>query len=112
MNTVKIPHLVLALLFLGISGSWLLTTAGLLELDHLPYVAPAVLVVAGVLGLVAMVLGARRRDPASGRLETRDERVEPDEQDLGSGYEPTAPLAVSTDPTQHPQHPDQTEDPR
>lgn len=58
---VKVGHLVLGLVLLGIAGIWALDAAGLAPWTASRYLAPAVLVVAGVAGLVVSLLSARRR---------------------------------------------------
>lgn len=65
---VKIPHLVLALLFLGGVAAWLLVATGRLEGPDLAYLAPGVLVVAGSFGLLVMALEARPRDRGRGKV--------------------------------------------
>lgn len=114
-RTVKVAHLVFGLLFLGVAGTWLLVMTGTLQTGHLAYVLPALLVAAGVLGLVAVATGARRRDRAHGTVEAparepdeptlRDEphpldahqqQDELDELDEPDDLEHTAPLTPTT----------------
>lgn len=87
--SVKVPHLVLGLVFLGVAATWLLLSTGVLQPDYLPYVGPAVLVGAGVLGLLAMLLGARRGPSPDHGTAHEDPALAPVEE---SGYEPTQPL--------------------
>lgn len=62
---VKVPHLVFGLLFLGLAGVWGLVEGGVITSDRLPILGPAVLITAGVLGLVASLANSRnRRVPA------------------------------------------------
>lgn len=68
----KIPHLVMALLFLGTAAVWALVVTGSLPPAALPYAFPGLLVVAGVIGLAAGVLGSRRRHDRSA-----DEKLDP-----------------------------------
>jgi hypothetical protein len=61
---VKIPHLVFGLLFLGLATIWVLGASGTLRDEELTILGPAVLVAAGVIGLVASLAGARNRSRA------------------------------------------------
>lgn len=74
-RTVKVPHLVMALLFGGIVALWALVASRSVGTDEVAFLAPGVLVAAGVLGLLASVLSGRNRrrrptayPPAAGRL--------------------------------------------
>ncbi len=60
-HSVKIPHLVFALLFLGAAGIWALVVTEVITEDRLPIVAPAVLIVAGVIGLAVSLASTRNR---------------------------------------------------
>ena len=60
-TSLKVPHLVFGLLFLGLTGIWALGHSGLIEGEHLVMLAPAVLVLAGVVGLAASLASARNR---------------------------------------------------
>jgi hypothetical protein len=60
-HSVKIPHLVFGLLFLGIAGVWALVLADVITEDRLTVIAPAVLIGAGVIGLVASLASTRNR---------------------------------------------------
>lgn len=105
-RTVKVTHLVFGLLFLGVAGTWLLVMTGTLQTVHLAYVVPALLVVAGVLGLVAVAAGTRRRDRAPGTVGAPAR--EPDAYEAHDGHdahyvsdepddlEHTAPLTPTT----------------
>ena len=64
---VKIPHLVFGLLFAGIVGIWVLGTADLISGEHLAVLAPAVLILAGVVGLVASLASTRNRSRSRSR---------------------------------------------
>jgi hypothetical protein len=59
---VKVPHLVFGLLFLGVAGIWALGTSDVISGERLAVLAPAVLIAAGVIGLVASLASARRPD--------------------------------------------------
>lgn len=58
---VKVTHLVVGLVLLGIAGMWALDAAGVAPWTTSRYLAPAVLVVAGLVGLAASLLTGRRR---------------------------------------------------
>jgi hypothetical protein len=60
-HSVKIPHLVFGLLFLGAAGIWALVVAGVITENRLPILAPAVLIVAGVIGLAVSLASTRNR---------------------------------------------------
>lgn len=105
-RTVKVPHLVLALLFLGLAAGWALVITGALTLGALPYALPGLLVAAGVVGLVAVAAGRRRsssrapahqstHQPADQAPATMDEHdldeTDPSD-DLTDDLEHTAPL--------------------
>jgi hypothetical protein len=60
-RSVKIPHLVFGLLFLGVAGIWALVVTDVITEDRLPVLAPAVLIVAGVIGLAASLASTRNR---------------------------------------------------
>lgn len=67
-TSVKVPHLVLGLLFLGTAATWALLATGVVDADALPYLAPGLLVAAGIVGLAVSVVGGRR-DPRSGHVD-------------------------------------------
>jgi hypothetical protein len=60
-RSVKIPHLVFGLLFLGIAGIWALVVTDVINADRLPVLAPTVLIVAGVVGLAVSLASGRNR---------------------------------------------------
>ena len=60
-RTVKIPHLVFGLLFLGIAAVWALVVTDVITEDRLTVIAPAILVGAGVIGLAASLASTRNR---------------------------------------------------
>jgi hypothetical protein len=64
MNTrpVSIPHLVFGLIFLGAALVWAIGAGTDADAPDLALMAPAVLIGAGVVGLVGVVVNARRRD--------------------------------------------------
>ena len=68
-RSVKVAHLVFALLFLGLVGIWAMARADVLTTERLAILAPAVLIAAGVIGLAASLAssGNRRRRHARPR---------------------------------------------
>jgi hypothetical protein len=60
-HSVKIPHLVFGLLFLGIAGIWALVVSDVITADRLTVLGPAVLIAAGVIGLAASLASGRNR---------------------------------------------------
>jgi hypothetical protein len=60
-HSVKIPHLVFGLLFLGIAGIWALVVSDVITEDRLPVIIPALLIGAGVIGLAASLASGRNR---------------------------------------------------
>ena len=64
---VKVGHLVTGLVFLGLAGSWALHQAGVIGDVGVGWLMPAILVAAGVIGLLVMFVGSvrRNRPPAS-----------------------------------------------
>ncbi|GGF55201.1 hypothetical protein GCM10011519_31360 [Marmoricola endophyticus] len=61
---VRIGYLVSGLAALGLSGAWALWAAGLVDGAQLSWLLPLVLVVAGLLGLTALAVPARRTTDA------------------------------------------------
>lgn len=60
-RSVKVPHLVFALLFLGLAGVWALVASSTVDASSLPLIGPGVLIAAGVIGLVASLASGRNR---------------------------------------------------
>jgi len=60
-RTVSIPHLIFGVVFTGIAAVWAIGEATNADLPRSAIGFPAVLIVAGVVGLVATVVNARRR---------------------------------------------------
>ena len=60
-RSVKITHLVFGLLFLGVAVVWALVVGDVVNEDDLAVIAPAVLIVAGVIGLGASLASGRNR---------------------------------------------------
>jgi len=67
MNTsarpVSIAHLVFGLIFLGAAALWAIGAATGADAPDLALMVPIILIGAGVIGLVGVVVNARRRDP-------------------------------------------------
>lgn len=63
-NRIKVAHLVLGLIFLGITVLWALAESGTVDWHGSRYAVPIILLVAGAAGLVASLAGARRRPAA------------------------------------------------
>jgi hypothetical protein len=60
-RSVKVPHLVFGLLFLGVAGIWALGVSDAISGEHLAVLGPAVLILAGVVGLAASLANGRNR---------------------------------------------------
>lgn len=60
-RTISVPHLVFGLVFLGIAAVWSIGEASSADLPRIAVGFPAVLILAGVVGLVAAVVNNRRR---------------------------------------------------
>jgi hypothetical protein len=72
-QSLKIPHLVFGLLFLGFAGLWALGESGAVSGEYVAVLGPAVLILAGIVGLVASLASSRnRRRRERRRLAERD----------------------------------------
>ena len=60
-HSVKVPHLVFGLLFLGVAGLWAIGESGAISGERLTILGPAVLIGAGVIGLVASLATSSNR---------------------------------------------------
>src|SRR3954454_3376808 len=60
-RSVKVPHLVFGLLFLGAAGIWALGASDAISGEQLAVLGPAVLILAGVVGLPASLANGRNR---------------------------------------------------
>jgi hypothetical protein len=60
-RSVKVPHLVFGLLFLGVAGIWALGAIDAISGEHLAVLGPGVLILAGVIGLAATLANGRNR---------------------------------------------------
>jgi hypothetical protein len=66
-HPLNVSYLVIGLIFLGLAGSWALREAGVIDLAEVRWLFPLTLVVAGVIGLVAMAAkGLSGRDRGTG----------------------------------------------
>ena len=67
-HPVNVSYLVVGLVFLGISGSWLLRETGVIDLGEVRWLFPLTLVAAGAIGLAAVAARSlsrsRRADSA------------------------------------------------
>jgi hypothetical protein len=60
-HPLNVSYLVVGLVFLGLAGSWALREAGVIDLGEVRWLLPLTLVVAGVVGLVAVAAKGRRQ---------------------------------------------------
>ena len=60
-HPLNVSYLVVGLVFLGISGSWALHASGAVDGSDTRWMVPAVLLLAGVVGLVAVAAKGLRR---------------------------------------------------
>ena len=108
-HRLKVPHLVFALLFLGLAAVWALVVSDVINEDRLPVVAPVLLIGAGVIGLAASLASGRnrRRTPApyveTSYDDTAVARTTETEPEAETDTEPTQPVTrPTTDPTTGP----------
>jgi hypothetical protein len=93
-HPLNVAYLVVGLVFLGIAGSWALQAADVVDAGDVGWMLPAVLVAAGLIGLVAMAArGVSRRRGQSGGESGGGSRTE------DAGYSYDAPDAYEP-PTQ------------
>ena len=79
-HPVNVTHLVFGLVFLGLAGSWVLRTTGVVDAGSDRWILPAVLLLAGGAGLVASVSKTfGRRSPGPDEDPYRDEYGPSDE---------------------------------
>jgi hypothetical protein len=74
-HDTDVTSLVFGLIFIGVAGAWALVQSDLLSLPDLSVAGPAVLIVAGVVGLVATITGSARRRRLDDRSSQADEPV-------------------------------------
>jgi hypothetical protein len=63
-HDLDVTSLVFGLVFLGVAAVWALVQTELISLPDLSVVGPAVLILAGLVGLVATVATSARRRPS------------------------------------------------
>lgn len=63
-SPVKVGYLVTGLVFIGLAGSWALSASGVVDDLTFSWLLPAILVGAGVIGLLVLASGVRRGRPA------------------------------------------------
>ncbi|MGO4257877.1 hypothetical protein [Marmoricola sp. RAF53] len=95
-RTVSIPHLIFGVVFTGIAAVWAIGEATGADLPRSAIGFPAVLIVAGVVGLVATVVNARRRSQP-----VLDQQVELTETEHEHDPEPTVVLDDPGLPSTH-----------
>lgn len=69
-HPLNVSYLVMGLVFLGLSGSWLLRETGVIEVHSIQWLLPVTLVAAGAIGLVAFAaqtIVSREKSPSRGR---------------------------------------------
>ena len=89
-RSVKVTHLVFGLFFLGLAGAWALVEAEWINTDSLAVLAPAVLIIAGVIGLAASLASSRnRRSRRTSDHQQEDQQTTYPEQGGYDDHEPT-----------------------
>jgi uncharacterized membrane protein len=73
---VKVGHLVTGLVFLGLAGTWALHQAGVIGDVGVGWLMPAILVAAGVIGLLVMFVGSVRRSRRASEIPETTETTE------------------------------------
>lgn len=73
-HSVKIPHLVFGLLFIGIAVVWALVVSEVITEDRLTVIAPGILIAAGVVGLAASLASTRNRRHRNNTDQLYDDR--------------------------------------
>jgi len=114
-HPLNVSYLVIGLVFLGISGSWVLLEAGVIGAADIGWLVPVSLVVAGGVGLVAAVAKSlTRRDEApqaydAGYVPTYDAPLPQDyTSDLDRKLDEQATSVIPTDPAGSPHDSDTT----
>ena len=94
-RSLKVPHLVFGLLFLGFAGLWAVGESGAVKGEYVATLGPAVLILAGLVGLVASIASSRNRRHRERRLVAEREATSsyPTYDEPTTAYdEPTIPL--------------------
>lgn len=114
-HPLNVSYLVIGLVFLGISGTWALREADLIDAADIGWLVPVSLVVAGGVGLVAAVAKSltRRDEPGQGHdagyVPTYDPPLPQDyTSDLDRKLDEQATTVVPTDPAGSQQDSDTT----
>lgn len=80
-HPLNVSYLVVGLVFLGLAASWALREAGVIDLAEARWLFPTTLVVAGLVGLVAMTakgLSGTQRASGPGQPYSPQPAVQPD----------------------------------
>ncbi|QWZ06867.1 hypothetical protein KRR39_15235 [Nocardioides panacis] len=102
-HPLNVSYLVVGLVFLGVSGSWALQAGGAVDSGDTHWMIPAVLLLAGVVGLVAVAAKGLSRGRSADDVPAYDAYPTTYDSDLGPAYdEPTeATTRLDTDPENH-----------
>ena len=73
---VSVPHLVMGLVFLGLTGSWALHEVGVIESVQVQWLLPLVLVFAGAAGLLATVARSTGRGTTASTNQPLDRQMD------------------------------------
>ncbi len=85
-HPLNVTYLVLGLVFLGISGSWALRSAGVVDTRGIGWLVPLMLVAAGAVGLVASTAKGLRRSRTRGDADHPFDTDDAPEVDGWAGY--------------------------
>ncbi|MEP6816989.1 MAG: hypothetical protein ABI873_15720 [Marmoricola sp.] len=95
-SPVKVGYLVTGLVFIGLAGTWALSASGAVDGVTVGWVLPAILVGAGVIGLLAMLASGVRRDRPDVDTGHDDPRFDPYDIDASAPeVEQQAPASAS-----------------
>jgi hypothetical protein len=95
-HPLNVSYLVVGLVFLGVAGSWALRTSGVVDTGDIRWLVPAVLLVAGAVGLVAFAAKGISRGRQERNADTTDALDEPWTPYAGDTTEPTTGLDTDT----------------
>ena|SRR6478735_3790484 len=96
-RSLKVAHLVFGLLFLGGAAIWALGESGVISGQNLAILGPAVLIVAGVVGLAASLANGRNRRRSAPPA-------------YAESYDPTYPTQPTTERVAHEDDDEPTEE--